>query len=107
MKTARTLRTENADLRDRLLIARAQLRAVTHLIRTWPARDSTAEVTDGARFVSICTVNAGRGSFLHALDASGQIWRWDFVDNVFRPHGMARDTGPVPVRPPKAAEATG
>src|SRR5262245_40079546 len=40
---------------------------------------------DGDRFVQLVSVQAGHASILHALDGHGQVWRWDYMAEVWRP----------------------
>ncbi len=74
--------------RDRLLIAQAQLRAISKLVRqigTQPPRPIVVEGPNGPvyaladgnpeRFIQIIAVGRGYASILHALDAQGQVWQ--------------------------------
>jgi len=87
-------------VRDQLLVAKAQLRAVAKLLKALPG--PTVEVNSSDRFVALCTVNAGRASILHALDGLGRIWKYDYLVDAWYQLGVERREGKPPAREPRA-----
>lgn len=86
-------------VREELLIAKGQLRAITRLVTRMNAGQLTP---DGAsRFVALAVQNRGGFGVLCALDASGLIWERHTVydsatksisDEWWEPIGMERRT---------------
>src|SRR5712691_3225559 len=81
---------------------RSALARVAHLERQLMVSRLTAKMLRRAggppdAFVTICSVTAGRGSFLHALDGWGVVWKYNFVVDEWNSLSGKRG-GPVAVR---------
>lgn len=85
-------------LREKLEVARAETRGMRHALAKLPT-DEAPEIHaapfgggDPKRFVQIVGVQRGYSAFLHALDASGQVWE---LHTLFGPKEQGEKSGPI------------